>query len=224
MEALQKWAAIVIDVQGDFTEWKKGALAVSGTDEGYVKNIASATGDLRGMGLLIVGTQDWHPPNHVSFVTSHPGKKPFDVIIIDGREQVLWPPHCVQGTENARVLIDNNMFRAVVQKGRDARSESYSGFQNADGARTEMHTILGVNGTEKLIIYGLATDYCVRAAAIDAIEAGYPVVLIEDLCRGVAPGTTSAALEEMKQKGVRIVRTLDAAIDELRREEQRAGR
>ncbi len=221
---LEQWAAIVVDVQGDFTEWKKGGLAVPGADEAYVKDVERATRFFSDMGLLIVGTQDWHPPDHISFAINHPGKNPLDVVTIDGRQQVLWPQHCVQGTENARVLIDNNIFRAVVQKGRDARSESYSGFQNADGVRTEMAAILRVNGIEKLVIYGLATDYCVRATSVDAAEAGYGVILVEDLCRGVVPATTSAALDDMKRKGITIVRTLNEAVDEIRTQEQSTAR
>ena len=105
-----KWGAIVIDIQGDFTKWKQGSLAVPGSDEGYVKSVEMATRRLKEHGVLIFGTQDWHAPDHISFATSHPGKKPFETVIIDGGTQVLWPPHCIQGTENARVLIDNNLF------------------------------------------------------------------------------------------------------------------
>ncbi len=219
MDVLEKCAVIVVDVQGDFTEWKKGGLAVPGTDEAYVKDVETATRVLSDMGFLIVGTQDWHPPDHISFAMNHPGKKPFDVITVDGRQQVLWPQHCIQGTDNARVLIDNNIFRAIVQKGRDSRSESYSGFQDADGVKTEMATILRINDIEKLVVYGLATDYCVAATSVDAAEAGYRVILVEDLCRGVSPATTSAALDDMKQKGIRIVRTLNEATDEIRTQE-----
>src|SRR5208283_3823223 len=111
-----KWGVIVTDVQGDFTEWKKGSLAVPGSDEAYVKSAETATRHLSKMGLPIFGTQDWHPPGHTSFAVNHPGKKPFETITIESRTQVLWPAHCVQGTENARILIDNNLFLAVVKK------------------------------------------------------------------------------------------------------------
>jgi nicotinamidase/pyrazinamidase len=224
MDVYEKWAVIVVDVQGDFTEWANGSLAVPGADAAYVKDVEGATRVLHDMGLPIVATQDWHPTDHVSFAINHPGKKPLDIITIEGRQQVLWPQHCVQGTENARVLIDNTMFRSIVRKGRDAASESYSGFQNADGATTEMATILGTNGIEKLVIYGLATDYCVAATSVDAAQAGYRVILIEDLCRGVSPATTSAALGEMKRKGIYVVRTLDEAIDAMRREGEQTAR
>ncbi len=204
-----KIGVIVVDVQGDFTEWKEGSLAVSGTDEAYVRQVEEATRKLRDAGFLIFATQDWHPPNHVSFYTNHPGKKPFEVIDVDGRKQVLWPPHCVQGTEGARILVDNNLFRAVVQKGRDPRYDSYSGFQDDGGQKTEMDTILRLNGIETVVVYGIATDYCVKATALDAAKAGYKVIVVKELCRGVAPDTIEKALKEMRSAGVMIVERLD---------------
>jgi nicotinamidase/pyrazinamidase len=210
-----KWGVIVIDLQGDFTEWKKGSLAVPGSDEAYVRNAEAATGRLKKAGLLIFGTQDWHPPDHVSFASSHPGKKPFDTIEIRGRTQVLWPLHCVQGTENARILIDNNLFLAVVKKAQNPALESYSAFQDEGGIKTEMENILRINGVERLVIYGIATDYCVRATALDGLAAGYPVTVVEDLCRGVSPDTTASALVEMRGKGVRLVNTLDEILREI---------
>ena len=201
-----KTGVIVVDVQGDFTTWKNGSLAVPGTDESYVKSVENATKELARQGYLIFGTQDWHPANHVSFYTNHPGKKPFDVIKVNGKTQVLWPPHCVQGTENARVLVDNNLFLAIVKKGKDPRFDSYSGFQDDGGAKTEMDEILKRNGITKVVIYGIATDYCVKATAIDAANAGYKVMVVESLCRGVAPDTSKAAIKEMESKGITIVK------------------
>ncbi len=204
-----KTGVIVVDIQGDFTTWKNGSLAVNGTDEAFIKKVEEATRKLKQAGYIIFGTQDWHPANHVSFYTNHPGKKPFEAIKIDGRTQILWPPHCVQGTENARVLIDNNLFLAIVKKGQDPRYDSYSGFQDDGGAKTEMDEILKRNGIKRVIVYGIATDYCVKATAIDAAEAGYQVVVVESLCRGVAPDTSKAAIAEMKAKGIKIVKTLE---------------
>ncbi len=210
-----KWGVIVVDIQGDFTEWKKGSLAVPGSDERYVRNVEIATRRFSDMGLPIFGSQDWHPPNHISFATSHPGKRPLDVITIDGRTQVLWPPHCVQGTEKARILIDNNLFLAVVKKAQNPAIDSYSAFQDEGGTKTELETMLRTNGVERLIIYGLATDYCVRATALDGLSAGYRVAIVEDLCRGVSPDTTSSALAEMRKKGVRLVPSLEGMIEEI---------
>lgn len=208
-QAGSKIGVIVVDVQGDFTEWKAGSLAVSGTDEAYVRQVEMATRRLKEAGFLIFATQDWHPPNHISFYTNHPGKKPFEVIDLDGRKQVLWPPHCVQGTEGAKILVDNNLFRAIVQKGRDPRYDSYSGFQDDGGQKTEMDTILRLNGIETVVVYGIATDYCVKATALDAVKAGYKVIVVEELCRGVAPDTIQKALKEMRSAGVLIMERLD---------------
>jgi len=210
-----KWGVIVVDMQGDFTEWKKGSLAVPGSDERYVRNVEIATRRFSDMGLPIFGSQDWHPPNHISFATSHPGRRPLDVITIDGRTQVLWPPHCVQGTEKARILLDNNLFLAVVKKAQSPAIDSYSAFQDEGGTKTELETMLRTNGVERLIIYGLATDYCVRATALDGLSTGYRVAIVEDLCRGVSPDTTSSALAEMRKKGVRLVPSLEGMIEEI---------
>lgn len=204
-----KIGVIVVDVQGDFTTWKEGSLAVAGTDRAFVEKVQKATETLSKEGYLIFGTQDWHPADHVSFFTNHPGKKAFEAIKIEGRTQVLWPPHCVEGTENARVLVDNNLFLAIVKKGKDPRYDSYSGFQDDGGQKTEMDQILKRNGIKKLVVYGIATDYCAKATALDAVDAGYKVTVIEGLCKGVAPETSVKALKEMKEKGVVILKELD---------------
>ena len=203
-----KIGVIVVDVQGDFTTLKNGSLACGGTDKAYVDKVEDATKALSKKGYLVFATQDWHPADHMSFFSNHTGKKPFEAIQIEGRTQVLWPVHCVQGTENARILVDNNLFMAVVKKGKDTRYDSYSGFQDDGGARTEMDSILKRNGIQKLFVYGIATDYCVKATAIDAAEAGYDVTVVESLCRGVAPETSTKALQEMKGKGITIEKEL----------------
>jgi nicotinamidase/pyrazinamidase len=206
---VEKTGVIVVDIQGDFTEWKEGALAVSGTGEEYVKKANEVTKTLYKSGLPIYGTQDWHPSDHISFYTNHPGTKPLDTIEIDGRTQVLWPPHCVQGTENAKILVDNRLFLAIVRKGKDKQYDSYSAFQDNGGHKTEMGSILRHNGIGKIVLYGIATDYCVRATALDAISAGFQVTVIEELCRGVAPDTSEEALEETKEAGAIILETFN---------------
>jgi len=205
----QKIGVIVVDLQGDFTTFKNGSLAVAGTDEAFVSKVQKVTQELSAKGYPIFGTQDWHPADHISFFSNHSGKKPFEAIQIEGRTQVLWPPHCVQDTENARVLVDNNLFIAIVKKGKDKKFDSYSGFQDDGGVKTEMNQILEKNGIKELIVYGIATDYCVKATAIDAAAAGYKVTVIEGLSKGVAPETTAKALEEMKEKGIIIKADLE---------------
>jgi len=114
----------------------------------------------------------------------------------------------VQQTENAKVLLDNKMFTAIVKKGQDRKYDSYSGFQDDGGAGTELDRLLKEAGIKEIIVYGLATDYCVTATALDAVKAGYKVTVIEGLSKGVAPGTTRNALEEMARLGVAVKKRL----------------
>jgi len=200
---------IVVDLQGDFTTWKKGSLAVPGTDSSFVDKVQKATHALKEKGYLILATQDWHPRDHISFCTNHENRKPFETVKIGDRTQILWPDHCIQGTENAELLLDERLFASVVKKGQDKRFDSYSGFQDDGGVKTQMDEILKKNRVKELIVYGIATDYCVKATAIDAANAGYKVTVIEDLCRGVAPETTASALKEMSEKGIVIKKNPD---------------
>jgi nicotinamidase/pyrazinamidase len=204
-----KIGVIVVDIQGDFTKLKNGSLAVDGTDEAYIKAVVDNTKRLKEAGYPIFATQDWHPKNHASFFTNHKGKKAFDVIKLHGKDQVLWPPHCVQKTPGAEILLDNKLFTAVVKKGMDAQYDSYSGFQDDGGKKTNMDKLLKKDNIKKVVVYGIATDYCVRATAIDAVAAGYKVVMIKNLSRGVAPDTSQKAIDEMKAKGIVILDGLD---------------
>ena len=199
----------VVDIQGDFTTLKNGPLAVEGTDEAYIRAVEENTKKLKAAGFLTYATQDWHPANHASFFTNHKGKKAFDVIKLHGRDQVLWPPHCVQNTPGAEILLDKKLFKAVVRKGMDPQYDSYSGFQDDGGKKTNMEPLLKQNKINKVVIYGIATDYCVRATSLDAIAAGYKVIVIKNLCRGIAPDTSQKAIDELKYKGVVILEDLD---------------
>jgi nicotinamidase/pyrazinamidase len=200
-----KIAVIVVDVQADFTKFKQGALAVERTDESYIKTVEENTKRLKEKGFPVFATQDWHPANHASFFTQHKGKKAFDIVKLHGKDQVLWPPHCVQKKPGADLLSDKKLFTAVVKKGMDPQYDSYSGFHDDGGKKTEMAELLKKNNIGKLIIYGIATDYCVKATAIDAAAEGFKIALIKDLCRGVAPDTSRKALEEMKARGIMIL-------------------
>ena len=127
-EERTKTGVIVVDFQADFTKFKNGSLAVEGTDEAYVKKREENTRLLKEAGFLIFGTLDWHPANHISFFTSHKGKRAFEVIKIRGKDQVLWPPHCIQDTPGAEVLLDKKLFKAFVKTATDPQFEGYSGF------------------------------------------------------------------------------------------------
>ncbi|MCP3891584.1 MAG: isochorismatase family protein [Desulfobulbaceae bacterium] len=201
-------AVIVVDMQGDFTTWKKGSLAVAGADEEYVAKVKIATEGLAAKGYPVFATQDWHPADHVSFFSNHEGKKPFELIQVENHTQILWPPHCVQNSQNAEILLNPKLFKGIVKKGKDKRYDSYSGFQDDGGVETEMNHLLKASNIHEVIIYGLATDYCVKATAIDALEAGYKVTVIEGLSKGVASDTTAKAYDEMKQKGITVLEEL----------------
>ena len=204
-----KMGVIVVDIQGDFTKLKNGSLAVDGTDEAYIKAVEENTKKLKEAGFPIFATQDWHPKNHASFFTNHKGKKAFEVIKLHGKDQVLWPPHCVQKTPGAEILLDKKLFKAVVKKGMDSQYDSYSGFQDDGGKKTDMDKLLKKEKINKVVVYGIATDYCVRATALDAVAAGYKVIMIKNLSRGVAPDTSQKAIDEMKAKGIVILDDLD---------------
>ncbi len=205
----EKIGVIVVDFQADFTEFKNGSLAVEGTDEVFIKRVEENTRNLKEAGFPIFGTLDWHPANHISFFTSHKGKKAFDVIEVRGKDQVLWPPHCVQNTPGAEVLLDKKSFKAFVKTATDPQFEGYSGFQDDGGKRTGLDSLLKKDKISKVVVYGIATDYCVRATALDALASGFQTILIKNLCRGVAPDTSQRALEEMNAKGVVILDDLD---------------
>lgn len=200
-----KTAVIVVDIQADFTEAHKGSLAVPGTNAAYLAAVAAATSSLKAAGLPIYATQDWHPANHISFFSNHKDRKPFESISLNGRTQVLWPPHCIRKSQGANLLLDRNLFSAVVQKGKDKRYDSYSGFKDDGGSSTRMESLLRKANVSHVIVYGVATDYCVRATALDAAAAGFHVTMIKDLSRGVTPESTTKALADLTSKGVRVV-------------------
>jgi nicotinamidase/pyrazinamidase len=174
-------ALILVDIQNDFLPG--GALAVP--DGGAVIPVANR---LQAVFPLVVATQDWHPPNHGSFATSHPGKKPFDQIELNGLPQALWPVHCVQNTEGAELagnLIKTAIAKVFV-KGTDTGIDSYSGlFDNGHRKSTGLGEWLKQQGVTDVFICGLATDYCVKFTALDAVQFGFRTHLVEDACRGV---------------------------------------
>ena len=202
---IKETAVIVVDVQGDFTTHKNGSLAVAGTGIDYLEMVSSATKKMKAMGYPIFATQDWHPVDHISFYTNNPGKSIHETIEINNRSQILWPPHCVQNSENAKILVDNTLFDAIVKKGMNSEYDSYSGFFDDGGDPTGLGDILKNRGITKLIIYGIATDYCAKATALDALALGFKVSLVESLCRGVETDTTRSALDEILAAGVRIL-------------------
>jgi nicotinamidase/pyrazinamidase len=158
----------------------------------------------------IVATQDWHPKDHESFATQHPGKQPGEVIDLHGLPQVLWPPHCVQGSPGAELHpgLDRPRITHVTRKGTDATVDSYSGFfDNGHRRGTGLAEWLRERWISQLYVMGLATDFCVKFTALDARQLGFDVKLVEDGCRGVElkKGDSEAAIEAMRAAGVVIV-------------------
>lgn len=204
--------AIVVDIQGDFTQLMSGSLAVPGTNLDYLHKISKAIDQIKGLGIPLFASQDWHPADHISFFTNHPGKKMYDKIALHGKDQILWPPHCVQESSGADLLIDPGLFKAIIQKGLDPRYDSYSCFQDDGNHETELDGILKSQGVKNLIIFGIATDYCVRWTALDGLARGYKIVVIKSLCRGVDLETSTQALKEIKAKGAIILEDLDTFV------------
>jgi nicotinamidase/pyrazinamidase len=195
-------ALILVDLQNDFCPG--GALAVREGDA--VIPVANA---MASKFELVVATQDFHPPSHLSFAVNHPGKREYEQIDLDGLPQVLWPPHCVQGSEGCAFHPGLALQRVtkVFQKGTDPRIDSYSGFyDNGHRKATGLGDYLRARGVTRVWILGLATDYCVKWTALDARELGMEVHLVEDGCRGVGltPEDVPNALAAMRDAGVII--------------------
>lgn len=200
-------ALILVDVQNDFV--RGGALPVPEGEE-----LVPMLNRLEPRFDVVVATQDWHPPDHGSFAANHPGKQPGDVITLNGLPQTLWPVHCVQHTTGAAFVpgFDTTGVARVFQKGTDARLDSYSGFfDNAHRRATGLGDYLQEHRVREVFVAGLATDYCVKFTALDALGLGFKTALIEDACRGVNlhPGDVAKALEEMQRAGVQRVRSSD---------------
>ncbi len=196
-------ALVLVDLQYDFCPG--GALAVPRGDE----TVAVARRLMRHF-KTIVATQDWHPPDHASFAANHPGKKPGEVIDLDGLSQVLWPVHCVQGTPGAELHaeLERGRITGVFRKGEDPRLDSYSGFfDNGHRKATGLGDWLQERGVRQLYVLGLATDYCVKFTVLDALELGFDVWVIEDGCRAVElkPGDGERALSQMRGYGATVM-------------------
>jgi nicotinamidase/pyrazinamidase len=202
-------ALLVIDVQNCFIPG--GSLAVKGGDEivPLINQIAKAFEN-------VVITQDWHTADHVSFASSHPGTKPFEMMKLGYGDQVLWPDHCVQGTEGAAVHKDLNIPQAqlVIRKGFHKDVDSYSAFLEADRkTETGLAGYLKGRGIKRVFLVGLATDYCVAWSALDARRFGFEAAVIEDACRGIdLNGSIAKAWADMKEAGVQRVQSGDIAL------------
>jgi nicotinamidase/pyrazinamidase len=199
---------IVVDVQNSFLPG--GSLAVPRGNQ-----VVPVINDLANSFANVVLTQDWHPAGHRSFASSHPGKKPFDKITLDYGEQILWPDHCVQGTEGAHLCRDLDLAHAqlVLRKGYHPNVDSYSAFIEADGKTTTgLGGYLRERGIDSVYVCGLATDFCVAWTALDARNLGFAAVVIDDACRAIdTQGSLAAAWERMEPAGVKRMQSGDVA-------------
>ncbi|MEQ9241746.1 bifunctional nicotinamidase/pyrazinamidase [Roseovarius indicus] len=195
-------ALIVIDMQYDFCPG--GALAV---EEGDL--IVPGINALIDEFPAVILTQDWHPAGHSSFASSYKDKAPFDTVEMSYGTQVLWPDHCIQGSEGAafHADLDTDSADMIVRKGFNPSIDSYSAFfENDHETPTGLHGYMQTRGIETLTMVGLATDFCVNFSAVDAAKLGYDVTVLTELCRGIdLDGSLAAALEGMKDAGVKVV-------------------
>ena len=197
---------VVVDVQGDFLPG--GSLAVADGDA-----VVPLINVLAKKFTNVVLTQDWHPANHISFASQHPGKAPFETIELDYGTQVLWPDHCVWGSRGADISADLDIPQAqlIIRKGYTRAIDSYSGFQEADRQTlTGLAGYLNERDVDRLYVVGLATDYCVGWTAIDAAAAGFDVTVIEDATRAIDnAGSLARAWDDMAEAGVERLQSKD---------------
>lgn len=208
-------ALLLIDLQNDFLPG--GPLAVPGGDE-----VLPLANRLMRRFNLVAATQDWHPLDHGSFASNHLGKKPGDQILLAGREQILWPVHCVKNSSGAEFApgLETARIDNVFRKGEDPSVDSYSGFfDNGRRRSTGLAEFLRNRGVRGVYIAGLATDYCVKYTALDAKGQGFDAYVIADACRGVElhPGDVQQALSELIQAGVQMLKASDVISSRSRR-------
>jgi nicotinamidase/pyrazinamidase len=201
MKKTDREVLLVIDVQNDFCPG--GALAVPEGDE-----IIPAVNRLAAAYAHVILTQDWHPPGHASFASSHPGKSPFETIEVSYGAQVLWPDHCVQGTPGAvlHLALDIPHAELVLRKGFRSTIDSYSAFRENDHrTMTGLAGYLRERGFERVALCGLATDFCVAFSAIDGRQAGFEVSVVTSACRGIdVDGSLARAMRSMSEAGVTV--------------------
>jgi nicotinamidase/pyrazinamidase len=198
-----KRALILVDLQNDFC--RDGSLEVPDGDA-----VIPIANQLQSYFDLVVATKDWHPQNHISFASNHPGYRVGEVILVDNIPQVLWPDHCIQESRGSdfHPQLDTSRIKKTVHKGTDKDIDSYSTFFDNEHLRsTGLADYLRAQGVNEVYLMGLATDYCVKYSCMDALELGFSVHMIEDGCRGVElkPGDVARAIQEMREAGVKMV-------------------
>jgi nicotinamidase/pyrazinamidase len=200
---------LVVDVQNSFLPG--GSLAVKDGDQ-----VVPVINGIAERFAHVVMTQDWHPAGHSSFASMHSGKNPFETIDLAYGKQVLWPDHCVQGTDGAALAKDLSIPQAelILRKGFHTDIDSYSAFTEADGKTTTgLAAYLRARQLERVFVAGLATDFCVAWSALDARKAGFETFIIEDACRAIDTGGSLAnAWSNMDKAGVKRIQSTDIAV------------
>ena len=194
-------ALILVDIQNDFVPG--GALAVPAGNE-----IIPLVNGLQNSFDLVIATQDWHPKHHKSFASTHNNKRPFEKIILHGLDQVLWPDHCVQGTDGAQLHsnLNTNKVEAIFRKGMDPEIDSYSGFyDNGYKKNTGLAGYLRERKVQKVFVCGLAGDYCVFYTAKDALKENFETYIIEDATRPIDEDGFLKAKDEILTSGGQII-------------------
>jgi len=194
---------IIVDIQNDFIPG--GSLPVPGGD-----GIIPVVNRIQDRFDLVLATQDWHPPNHLSFASNQPGRKPFETITIGEIDQTLWPDHCVQGSKGAEFPPELEMDRveAIIRKGVQQRIDSYSGFfDNGHLKATGLSGYLKERGANKLFFCGLAGDICVYFTILDAVNEGFSATLIQDAACPLDMGDYQNKIKVLRKKGVKVIRS-----------------
>lgn len=193
---------LVVDVQNDFCDG--GALAVPGGQE-----VVPVINRIAGLFPNLIATQDWHPRDHHSFASNHPGHAPFETIQVAHGEEMLWPDHCVEGTAGAafHTGLELRTAELILRKGFHKTIDSYSAFRENDRlTRTGLTGYLRERGLGRIFLTGLAYDYCVRYSAIDSMQAGFETFVVEDACRAIGTGSSIADTNHyFEQAGVRRI-------------------
>ncbi len=194
---------LVVDIQNDFLPG--GSLSVPEGDE--IIPIVNRLQDLEKF-ELITATQDWHPEDHGSFASNHQGKEPMEKITLAGLEQILWPDHCVQGTDGAEFpdKLNTESFEAIFRKGMEKNIDTYSAFfDNGHKKDTGLSGYLKARNVDHVYIVGLAGDVCINFTVRDALKEGFKVTLIKDCTRPIDQKNFENSLNDFQQKGVNII-------------------
>lgn len=199
-------ALLIVDVQYDFLPG--GSLEVPNGNE-----VIPVINELQHDFDLVVATQDWHPPHHMSFASNNEGREPFETIEVDGMEQIMWPDHCIQGSRGAEISeeVDMKHVEAIFRKGTDPRIDSYSGFfDNGHQKSTGLADYLRGRGVEEVYVTGLAGDVCVYFTVLDSLRENFRTYLINDGTRALDQDKFDKQKSEIVQKGGKVIDTREA--------------